>query len=145
MRYSILTEGFTSPKEPVRKVEDAAFLTVVEGDGLNVVQGVFAQVYLAVLGVAELYAVVEYAEVVGAHASHVKGLDTPHAAVVLELYSGEVAQGVGHTVGVESFQVRALQRLSRDNLFIRIDMSDYHRLLKGMPLGYAVRMVMRDL
>ncbi len=90
-----------------RRLEYIAALAVVERDGLDIVQGVFAQVDLAVLGVAELDAVVVDAHVVGAHRADVDGLDASDPAVVLELDAREVAEGVGDAVAAECLELLA--------------------------------------
>ena len=68
-------------------LEDGALLSVVERYFLDVVERELSQVYLSVLGVAQLDAVVADAQVVGAHGANVDGLDAAHAAIVLQLYA----------------------------------------------------------
>ena len=69
---------------------------MIQADALHVVQGELAQVYLSVLSIAQLHSVVEHTHVVGAHAAHVYCLQTAYAAVVLQLHTREIADGVGY-------------------------------------------------
>ena len=103
-----------------RGLEYLALLAVVQGDFLHVVHGELAEVYLPVLRVAQLDAVVEHAHVVGAHAADVHRLQPRHAAVVLDLHAAEVADGIGHRVGAEGFELLALQLLRGDDLMVAV-------------------------
>ena len=53
---------------------------------------------------------------VSTHRTDVDGLDAPHSTVVLQLYAREVAQGVGHAVGIEPLQQLAVQLLAGHHL-----------------------------
>ena len=106
--------------EVLRRLEDFAFLAVVEGDFLHVVQGEAAEVDDTVLGVADLQAVVEDADMVGTHVAHVDGLQAAHAAVVLDLHAGKVAEGVRHGMGVEAFQLFPGQVLRGNHFAVRL-------------------------
>lgn len=129
--------------EILRRLEDVAFLTVVERDLLHVVQREAAQVDLAVLGVAQLDAVVEYGHVVGAHRTDVDGLQTAHAAVILELHACEVADGVGHREAVQALQVDLLEHLRGDDLAVfgddgRAENDDFPDLLDAVQFAGTV-------
>ena len=50
-----------------------------------------------------------------AHGAYVDGFHSSHAAIILYLDSGKIAERVGHGVGVEFFQIRSMQCLGRDN------------------------------
>ena len=97
-------------------LEDSALLTVVERHLVDVVERELPQVYLSVLGIAQFHAVVVDAEVVGAHAADVDGLDAAHAAVVFQLKAGEIAQGICHGVGVEFLELLTAHFLRGDDL-----------------------------
>ena len=100
------------------RLEDLALLAVVERDRLDVVERELAQVDLPVLGIAQLNAVVEHPHVIGAHRANVDGLHTAHAAVVLELHAGKVAQGIGHAVAAQPLKAAAIECLGRYHLLI---------------------------
>ena len=72
-------------------LQEGAFLSVMKRECLDVVERELAEVYLAVLGVAEGHAVVDNAGMVCAHGADVDCLDTSDAAVVFHLYAGEIA------------------------------------------------------
>ncbi len=56
---------------------------------------------------------------VSSHRAYVHGLYTSHTAVILHLYACEIAQGVGHGVGIEALQFIAREYLSRYGFHIR--------------------------
>ncbi len=47
-----------------------------------------------VLGIADLYAVVEYPHVLAAHTTDVDGFQPPDTSVVLYLHTGKIAQRI---------------------------------------------------
>ena len=98
------------------RLEYGTLLSVVERYLVNVVHGELPQVHLSVLRVAQLYAVVEYAEVVASHRAYVHCLDASHAAIVLQLQSGEIAQRVGDVMRVQALQLLALHRVRWNHL-----------------------------
>ena len=98
--------------EVLGRLENGALLSVVERDGLHVVEREAPQVDRAVLGVAQLDAVVEDPHVVGAHRADVDRLQTAHAAVVLDLHPRKVTQRVGHVVCPQP-----VERLARELLY----------------------------
>ena len=100
------------------RLEDGTLLTVVEQQLLDVVQRELSQIHLSVLGIAQLYAVVEDAQVAGAHAAHIDGLDASHASVVLQLHACKVAQRVGYGVGAEPFQLFPLHDVAGNDLAV---------------------------
>ena len=104
--------------EILGRLENVAFLTVVERYFLHVVQREASQIDLSVLGVAQLDAVVEHGHVVGAHRADVDGFQTAHAAVVFELHAREIADGVGHRKTVQPLQVDVFEDLRRDDLAV---------------------------
>ena len=113
------------------RLHGRAFLAVVERHRLHILERVLSQVDLAVLGVAQLDAVVEHAHVVGTHTADVDGLQAADAAVVLDLDAGEIADGVGHGQGVEPFKFFALQRLRGDDL-LRLPECGHDRLVQDL-------------
>ena len=125
-------------------LEDVTLLTIVERNLVDVVEREFAQIYLAILRVAQLDAIVEHAHVVAAHRADVHRLQTAHAAIVLELHTAEVAYGVGHAVTVETLEHLAAEHLCRDDLAIRFHSIDHHltqilhRVKAGVPHSHAV-------
>ena len=86
--------------EVAGRLEKRAPLPVVQRKGLHIVERELTEVYLAVLCVAQSYAVVDHAGMVGTHRAYVDGLDAAYAAVVFHLYSGEIAECVGDAVAV---------------------------------------------
>ena len=82
-----------SAKLPCR-LEDIGFLAVKELYLLEVIQRETSQIHLPVLSVAKLHAVIVHRRVLASHGADIDGLDTSHSAVVLELYTGEIAQGI---------------------------------------------------
>ena len=111
--------------ELARRLEDVASLSVVERYLLDILQRKFAEVYLSVLGIAELYAVVIYPHVVAAHAAYVYGLDTAHAAVIFQLHAREVSQGIGYREAVEAFEFLAGEFLRGYNLAVSVGRDDH--------------------
>ena len=86
-------------------------LTVIEGNLLYVVKGKLSQVCLSVLRIAQLYAVVIHSQMLASHRADVYRLQTAYAAVVLHLQTGEIAQGIGNTQGIEVLQLLAAKIL----------------------------------
>ena len=50
------------------------------------------------------------------HRADVDCLDTSYSTVVLELYAGEIAQGIRHGKGVETLQFFAFEGLRNDDI-----------------------------
>ena len=94
------------------RLEYLRLLSVVQGYLLHIVQGEAPKVNKAVLCIAQLYAVVEDAHVVGAHATDVYGLQASHTAVVLYLHAAEIAHGIGHGEGRQGLQALAAEALA---------------------------------
>ena len=87
----------------------------------------------AVLRVAYLDAVVENAQVVSAHGSDVHGLESAHAAVVLDLHAREIPNRVGHRLSGESLQPRAGEFLHGDDRFFAPLGGDGHFVQMELP------------
>ncbi len=104
----------------------------MEADLFDIVEGEAAEVDLAVLGVAELDAVVEDRRVVRAEGADVHRLEAAHSAVVLQLDSRETAQRIGHGKAAEPLQFLALKCLSRNNFPVPVPVrnSDYDGFLQ---------------
>ena len=66
-----------------------------------------AEVYLAVLGIAKLYSVVDNAGMVCAHRADVYRFYSANTAVVFYLHPREIAQCIGHAVAVEALKFLA--------------------------------------
>ena len=75
-------------------LEYVAFLAVINGYQFHVVKRKFTEVHRPVLGIADLYAVVEYPHVLAAHTTDVDGFQTPDTSVVLYLHTGKIAQRI---------------------------------------------------
>ena len=97
------------------RLEYCAFLPVVQRNGFHVVQRKASQVDLPVLCVAELDAVEENADVLGAHATDIDGFESSDSAVILDLHPGKIAYRIGDRQGVESLQFFAGEFLGGDN------------------------------
>ena len=106
----------TRRSEVLCRLEHGALLPVVERHGLHVVEREAPQIDRSVLGVPQLDAVVEDPDMVRAHAPDIDRLQSPDSAVVLDLDSGEVAQGVGHVVRRELVELLARELLYGDDL-----------------------------
>ena len=97
----------TGRTELAGRLEYLALLSVIKRNLLDILERELAQVHLAVLGVAQLNAVVVDPHVVGAHAADIDGFQTAHAAVILDLQTREIAYGIGHREAVERLQLLA--------------------------------------
>ena len=73
-------------------LEYVAFLAVINGYQFHVVKRKFTEVHRPVLGIADLYDVVEYPHVLAAHTTDVDGFQPPDTSVVLYLHTGKIAQ-----------------------------------------------------
>ena len=82
--------------EVAGRLQQGTFLTVKQRNLLDIVQRELCQVYLPVLCIAQLYAVVRDAQMVGTHRADIHRLDAAHATVVLQLQTREVTQRIGH-------------------------------------------------
>ena len=98
------------------RLENLAFLTVVKADFLQVIHRELAQIDRPVLGIADFYPVVEDAQMVRTHRTYIDGLDTAYAAVVFDLYAGEVPQCVCYALYAELLQSFAGQPLDGHNV-----------------------------
>ena len=110
------------------RLHAGTLLAVVERYGSHIVERVFPQVDLSVLGVAQLDAVVEDPDVLRAHAADVDGLQPADPPVVLDLDPGEVADGIRHGVRIEPLQPLSAQHLGRDDLLGKERADDNHRV-----------------
>ena len=126
----------TRRAELSRRLEDVAFLSVIERDFLDVVQRELAQVHLPVLCVAQLYAVVIYARVVRTHAADVDRLQSGHTAVVFDLQSRKITDGISHGKAVQLPQFFPFQGLCGNDLFVGLGFDHYLA-----QVAYAVRPV----
>ena len=99
-------------------LENVTALTVIERNGLDVVEREFAQINLAVLGIPDLDAVIKHTHVVGAHRADVDRLEAAHTAIVLELNTSKVTHGIGHRMAVQAFQLLAREFLGGNYVFI---------------------------
>ena len=118
--------------EILGRLQNFAFLTVVQRQGLDIVERELAEIDLAVLSVAEFHPVIYDAGVVGTHAADVYGLDAAYAAIILDLNAGEITQCVGDTVAVEPLEFIALQCLDRNYVFRFVSRRD-HNFLQTVP------------
>ena len=66
---------------------------------------------------------------VGSHRADVDSLYSAHSAVVLYLDARKIPQGVGHAVGIESFQFVAGKGLGRNDVTARF-IGRHHHLLE---------------
>lgn len=98
------------------RLEDGAFLPVVQRNGLHIVQREAPQVDLPVLGVAQLDAVVEHPDVLGSHAPDIDRLQSPDSAVVLDLDAGKITNGIGHGNHVQALEFCSRQFLCGNDL-----------------------------
>ena len=55
---------------------------------------------------------------VGAHRADVDRLQTAHTAVILELHTGKIANGIGYRETVESLQIGIFENLRRNHLAV---------------------------
>ena len=99
-------------------LENVAALTVIERDGLDIVEREFAQIHLTILRIADLDAVVKDPHVVGAHRADVYRLEAAHTTIVLELHTGKVAHGIGHRVTVQALELLAREFLGRNHILV---------------------------
>ncbi len=93
--------------EIASRLQEGAFLPVMQRQSLHIVKRELSEVYLPVLGVAESHAVVHHPCMVGTHRTHIDGLYAAHTAVVLYLHSREIAHCIGYTVAVQTPQLFA--------------------------------------
>ena len=115
----------TGRTELAGRLEYLTLLPVVERNLLDILEREFSQIHLAVLGIAQLDAVVIYTHVVGTHAADVDGLQTAHTAVILNLYTRKVAYGIGHRKAVEGLQLLAGEFLRGYHLAVPVG-RDHH-------------------
>ena len=99
------------------RLEDIGFLAVKELYLLQVIQRETSQIHLPVLGITELHTVIVHRRMLASHGADIDGLDTSHSAVVLELYTGEIAQGICYGKGVKSLQFSTFEGLGNNNIF----------------------------
>ena len=114
--------------EALRRLEDGATLTIIYGDGLHIVEGEAPEVYLPILRIAQLQAIIEDAHMLGAHAAYVHRLQPPDAAVVLDLDTREVAQGVSYAHGTKALEVAPAQDLCGYDILRDQALRDDHAL-----------------
>ena len=108
------------------RLHDSTLLTIEQGYLLHIVKRELSQVYLPILGIAQLDAVVRDAQMVGTHRTDIDSLDASHAAIVLQLDTREIAQGIGHAVGIEAFELLTIEGLRGNHLFMIIARDDHH-------------------
>ena len=96
------------------RLEDFAFLPVVQGDFLHVVEGEFSQIYLSVLSVSQLYPVIKDSYMVGSQATDIYGFQSAYPSVVFQLYPREITYGIGYGETVETSQFFSGEFLWRD-------------------------------
>ena len=70
-----------------RRLPYIGLLAVVELDFFDVFERIFAEVDLSVLCIAELYAIVIHAHMVGTHGADIHGLDTANATIIFDLHA----------------------------------------------------------
>ena len=87
------------------------FVGVVKRYRLKGRKRVFSQVDGTVLSVGEAYAVDVHAHMLRAERAHVDRLEASEASVVLDLYTGEIFEGIRNRRGRKSLQVGALDCL----------------------------------
>ena len=86
-------------------LKDGALLPVIYGNGLQVVQTETAKVHDAVLGVPHLKAIVEHSHMLASQRTDIHALEAPDSAIILDLGSGKIADGIGHGKGGEPFHL----------------------------------------
>ena len=106
----------TGVAEVACRLQYLAFLSVVQRQRLHIIQRELPEIYLPVLGIAQGYAIVHYAGMIGAHRADVDGLYAANASVILDLYAREIAQGVCHAIAGQTAQLLAGKCLHRNNL-----------------------------
>ena len=101
-----------------RREEGGLLLPLAEADVGGVAEGVASEVDLAVLGVVDGDAVDGDGRELATESAGGDGLHAAHAAVVLELHAGKVAQGIGHAVAAQPLKAAAVECLGRYHLLI---------------------------
>ena len=97
--------------EITRRLQNFALLSVIQRNRLDIVKRELPQIHLPVLGIPKLHSVINNSGVIGAHRPDIDSLYTADPAVILDLHSGKIAQGVGHTLAVEPAQLLAVKAL----------------------------------
>ena len=78
--------------------------------------------------ITQLYAVVEHAQMVGAHRADVDGLDAAHPTVVLNLHTRKIAYGIGHRMAVETLKAGTAEPLAWNHLAVRLALTHHLHL-----------------
>ena len=102
--------------EVAGRLEDRTLLPVVERHLLHIVERELPEVYLSVLRIPQCHPVVGDTQVMGTHRTDVHRLDAAHTPIVLQLDAREIAQRVGHGMGVQLLQLLPFQLLTGHHL-----------------------------
>lgn len=73
-----------------------------------------------------------------AHTTHIDRLQPPDTAVILDLHTGKITNGIGYGMDAQPLQLRAVEHLRRDDFFGTAAAEDDHRinpLYLGEPGG----------
>ena len=62
------------------------------------------------------------------HRTDIDGLDSPHSAIIFELYAGEITQGICHRERVEALEFRTFEGLRLNDIFIQHTRRNFHLL-----------------
>ena len=125
-----------------RRLHSGTLLPVVKRHGSHVVERILTQIDLSVLGIAQLHPVVEHAYMLCAHTTHIDRLQSPDTAVILDLHTGKITNGIGYGMDAQPLQLRAVEHLRRDDFFGTAAAEDDHRinpLYLGEPGGILLR------
>ena len=130
-------------------LQDGTLLSVEQGYFLHIVQRKLPQVYLSVLCIAQFHTVVADAQMVGTHRADIHRLNASYATIVLQLNTGEVAKGVGHTVRRQFLQLFTCQGLRGDDLLMIIARHDDNLIhvldaVETTALGEAIKSEKRN-
>ena len=115
--FELRTAGFDIQRSSTAKVfcglKDFALLSVVKGNLFHILQRELSQIHCAVLGIANFYAIIENAQMMCAHRTDVNGFQAAHTAIIFDLHTGKVTQGICHAVRAQAFQFGTFQPLHR--------------------------------
>lgn len=81
----------TGGTEIFSRLEDAAFLSVIQRYFLHIVKGELPEIYLTVLGVSKLNTVIYHSRMVCSHRADVDGLYATDTSIILYLNTGKIS------------------------------------------------------
>ena len=102
--------------EVLGRLEDIAFLTVIDRDGLHIVHRETPEIDLPVLRIAQLHTVVEDAHVLRTHTADIDRFQSAHAAVVLDLNTRKIANRIGYRNHIQAFKLLPCKYLRGNGL-----------------------------